>query len=74
MLTSNDSPAYKHSAGAQARMPSAVEVELTAVGENGHLAFNDPPADFDTDEPYLVVNLDEAYRQQQVGEGRRTNA
>jgi len=46
-----------------------VDVAFVGVGENGHLAFNDPPADFDTDEPYIVVNLDEACRQQQVGEG-----
>jgi len=39
------------------------------IGENGHLAFNDPPADFDTEEPYIVVELDEACRRQQLGEG-----
>ena len=39
------------------------------IGENGHLAFNDPPADFDTEVAYLVVNLDEKCRQQQMGEG-----
>jgi glucosamine-6-phosphate deaminase len=39
------------------------------IGENGHLAFNDPPADFETEAPYLVVTLDEACRRQQVGEG-----
>ena len=38
------------------------------IGENGHIAFNDPPADFATEEPYIIVNLDEACRQQQVGE------
>ncbi len=42
---------------------------FVGIGENGHLAFNDPPADFETDEPYLVVELDEACRRQQVGEG-----
>ncbi|WP_420104375.1 glucosamine-6-phosphate deaminase [Bosea sp. (in: a-proteobacteria)] len=42
---------------------------FAGIGENCHLAFNDPPADFDTDEPYLVVNLDEACRRQQLGEG-----
>ena len=42
---------------------------FVGIGENGHLAFNDPPADFETEEPYLVVNLDEACRRQQVGEG-----
>jgi len=46
-----------------------VDVAFAGIGENGHLAFNDPPADFEIDEPYLVVNLDDACRQQQVGEG-----
>jgi glucosamine-6-phosphate deaminase len=46
-----------------------VDVAFVGIGENGHLAFNDPPADFDTREPYLVVRLDEACRRQQVGEG-----
>ncbi|HEX3185598.1 MAG TPA: glucosamine-6-phosphate deaminase [Pyrinomonadaceae bacterium] len=47
----------------------AVDVAFVGIGENGHLAFNDPPADFDTDDPYIVVNLDDACRRQQVGEG-----
>ena len=46
-----------------------IDVAFVGIGENGHLAFNDPPADFDTDKPYIVVELDEACRQQQVGEG-----
>jgi len=46
-----------------------IDISFVGIGENGHLAFNDPPADFETEEPYLVVNLDEACRQQQVGEG-----
>ncbi len=46
-----------------------VDIAFVGIGENGHLAFNDPPADFETDEPYLVVDLDEACRGQQVGEG-----
>jgi glucosamine-6-phosphate deaminase len=46
-----------------------IDLTLMGIGENGHLAFNDPPADFMTDEPYLVVELDEACRRQQVGEG-----
>jgi glucosamine-6-phosphate deaminase len=45
-----------------------IDIAFLGIGENGHLAFNDPPADFDTEEPYLIVNLDEACRQQQVGE------
>ena len=48
---------------------SEVDVTFVGIGENGHLAFNDPPADFETEEPYLVVNLDDACRRQQVGEG-----
>src|SRR5580765_5776453 len=46
-----------------------IDLALVGVGENGHLAFNDPPADFKTREPYIVVALDEACRRQQVGEG-----
>jgi glucosamine-6-phosphate deaminase len=46
-----------------------VDIAFVGIGENGHLAFNDPPADFQTEEPYLIVNLDEACRRQQVGEG-----
>ena len=48
---------------------SPIDVAFVGIGENGHLAFNDPPADFEIEEPYLLVNLDEACRQQQVGEG-----
>ena len=46
-----------------------IDVAFVGIGENGHLAFNDPPADFETREPYLVVSLDEACRRQQLGEG-----
>ena len=46
-----------------------VDIAFVGIGENGHLAFNDPPADFDTREPYLIVTLDDACRRQQVGEG-----
>ena len=46
-----------------------IDILLCGVGENGHLAFNDPPADFDTTDPYIVVELDEACRRQQLGEG-----
>lgn len=53
-----------------AKLASApIDVAFVGVGENGHLAFNDPPADFETEEPYLIVNLDEACRRQQMGEG-----
>lgn len=46
-----------------------IDVACVGIGENGHLAFNDPPADFETREAFLVVDLDEACRHQQVGEG-----
>lgn len=46
-----------------------IDVAFVGIGENGHLAFNDPPADFETDTPYIIVDLDEACRRQQVGEG-----
>jgi glucosamine-6-phosphate deaminase len=45
-----------------------IDVAFLGIGENGHIAFNDPPADFDTEDPYIIVSLDEACRQQQVGE------
>ncbi len=46
-----------------------IDAAMVGVGENGHLAFNDPPADFQTERPYIVVDLDEACRRQQLGEG-----
>ena len=46
-----------------------IDVAFVGIGENGHLAFNDPPADFETEQPYIVVELDEACRRQQLGEG-----
>ena len=46
-----------------------IDVALVGIGENGHLAFNDPPADFDTDEAFVIVELDERCRKQQLGEG-----
>lgn len=49
--------------------PHRIDVAFVGIGENGHLAFNDPPADFDTEKPFLIVELDEACRRQQLGEG-----
>lgn len=46
-----------------------IDLAFVGIGENGHIAFNDPPADFETEEPYIFVELDEACRRQQVGEG-----
>jgi len=45
------------------------DVACVGIGENGHLAFNDPPADFETDSPYIIVDLDQKCREQQMGEG-----
>ena len=46
-----------------------IDVAMIGIGENGHLAFNDPPADFETEEPFIIVELDERCRRQQLGEG-----
>lgn len=46
-----------------------IDVGVIGIGENGHIAFNDPPADFETKEAYIVVNLDDACKRQQMGEG-----
>jgi glucosamine-6-phosphate deaminase len=53
------------------RLAAAIPVDgaFIGIGENGHLAFNDPPADFDVEDPFIVVTLDEACRRQQFGEG-----
>ena len=48
---------------------SPADIGVIGIGENAHIAFNDPPADFDTKEVYKIVNLDEACRRQQLGEG-----
>jgi glucosamine-6-phosphate deaminase len=57
-------------ARASAALTSApIDIAFLGIGENGHLAFNDPPADFETEQPYLIVELDEVCRRQQVGEG-----
>jgi glucosamine-6-phosphate deaminase len=52
----------------EALASAPIDVAFLGIGENGHLAFNDPPADFETEQPYLIVELDEACRRQQVGE------
>ncbi|HPY90379.1 MAG TPA: glucosamine-6-phosphate deaminase [Lentisphaeria bacterium] len=46
-----------------------LDLAFIGIGENGHIAFNDPPADFDAEDPFLVITLDEACRRQQLGEG-----
>ena len=63
-----DLEAVRRTVGA-ALQRAPIDVAFVGIGENSHLAFNDPPADFETTDPYLVVTLDEACRRQQVGEG-----
>jgi glucosamine-6-phosphate deaminase len=53
----------------EALLSAPIDLALIGIGENGHIAFNDPPADFETKEPFLVVSLDEACRRQQLREG-----
>ena len=68
-LNGEADPAEVARAAGEHLLSAPIDVAFVGIGENGHLAFNDPPADFETNDPYLIVNLDEACRQQQVGEG-----
>ena len=68
-LNGEDDPAVVVRASSEALRARPIDVAFVGIGENGHLAFNDPPADLETSDPYIVVNLDEACRRQQVGEG-----
>ena len=63
-----DAPEVCWRVGAELNV-APIDIAFVGIGENGHLAFNDPPADFETQEPYILVELDEACRRQQVGEG-----
>jgi glucosamine-6-phosphate deaminase len=69
LLDPGDSPQRAALKIGQQLNSTPVDVAFVGIGENGHLAFNDPPADFDNEAPYLIVNLDEACRRQQVNEG-----
>ncbi|MGB8459773.1 MAG: 6-phosphogluconolactonase, partial [Candidatus Acidiferrum sp.] len=68
-LNGEADPAGVARAAGEELVSAPIDVAFMGIGENGHLAFNDPPADFDTNDPYIIVNLDEACRRQQVGEG-----
>jgi len=69
-LIAGDQDPEKVIAGLTSEIRKArIDLAFVGIGENGHLAFNDPPADFETDEAYIVVDLDEACRSQQMGEG-----
>jgi glucosamine-6-phosphate deaminase len=69
LLNGEDDPAKVIRETNAALSAAPVDIAFLGIGENGHLAFNDPPADFETEEPYIIVTLDQACRQQQVGEG-----
>ena len=66
---SSDDPEKECARLNQLISPLDIHVALVGIGENGHLAFNDPPADFEVEDPYIVADLDEKCRMQQVGEG-----
>src|SRR5713101_182723 len=68
LLNGEEDPAEVIRRTNQAISEAPIDIAFVGIGENGHLAFNDPPADFETEEPYLFVTLDEACRRQQVGE------
>lgn len=69
MLNVESGPVEAIDAVGQEVARDRVDVLFAGIGENAHLAFNDPPADFGATAPYIVVTLDEACRRQQVGEG-----
>ncbi|MGC2195892.1 MAG: glucosamine-6-phosphate deaminase [Terriglobales bacterium] len=69
LLNGEDDPAEVIRRVGKELLSAPIDVAFVGIGENGHLAFNDPPADFKTEEPYIVVTLDEACRRQQLGEG-----
>ena len=69
LLSGDQDPANVIRRVGEALLSAPIDLAFVGVGENGHLAFNDPPADFETEQPYLVVKLDEACRRQQLGEG-----
>jgi len=69
LLDGSQDPADVIRNAGKAIAQSPIDVAFLGIGENGHVAFNDPPADFETDEPYIIVSLDHACRGQQVAEG-----
>jgi glucosamine-6-phosphate deaminase len=69
LLNGEEDPAEVTRRTGEALQSEPIDVAFVGIGENGHLAFNDPPADFETEEPYIIVTLDEPCRRQQLGEG-----
>lgn len=68
-ISGEDDPEAEASRISKLIADESIDVCFAGIGENCHLAFNDPPADFETDTPYIIVELDEACRRQQMGEG-----
>jgi glucosamine-6-phosphate deaminase len=69
LMSGEDNPAEVIRIVGEELRSAPIDIAFVGIGENGHLAFNDPPADFNTEVPYLVVTLDDACRRQQMGEG-----
>jgi glucosamine-6-phosphate deaminase len=69
LLDGAEAPSKVIAAVGRALTAAPIDLAFVGIGENGHIAFNDPPADFDTEEAYLTVTLDDTSRRQQVGEG-----
>jgi glucosamine-6-phosphate deaminase len=69
LLDGSEAPEQVIRCANEAISAAPIDVTFAGIGENGHLAFNDPPADFETNDPYIIVDLDEGCRRQQVGEG-----
>jgi glucosamine-6-phosphate deaminase len=69
LLDGSQDPVKVIESAGKAITASPIDVAFLGIGENGHIAFNDPPADFDTEDPYIIVSLDHACRAQQVAEG-----
>ena len=69
LLSGTDDPASVMKTVGEQLQRAPIDVAFVGVGENGHLAFNDPPADFGTQAPYALVTLDEPCRRQQLNEG-----
>lgn len=69
LLNGEEDPGEVIQRVSQALLSAPIDIAFVGIGENGHLAFNDPPADFESEEPFLIVTLDDACRRQQLGEG-----
>lgn len=69
LLSGTDDPGSVMTKVGEQLQREPIDIAFVGVGENGHLAFNDPPADFNTQEPYAIVTLDQSCRRQQLNEG-----